>query len=185
MGATIIARPFREQSGDMKYFAGEGIDIGAGGETVREGVRMWDIPDGDARYMASVADNTYDFVYSSHCLEHLTNIEESLTNWVRILKTGGYLFIVVPDWRLYEHRTWPGKFNGDHKFTFSLDEHVDRPDHYHIPSRLLPHLESLGVKIIETRLEDWKVDYAKLESDDWWDQSGVALTQIAIIGQKQ
>lgn len=60
------------------YLSGSGIDVGAGDDGLGlyesfflaiTGVRHWDVADGDAKEMASVADNQYDFVHSSHCLE--------------------------------------------------------------------------------------------------------------------
>ena len=33
-----------------------------------------------------VKDETYDFVYSSHTLEHINDIYTALKNWIRILK---------------------------------------------------------------------------------------------------
>lgn len=186
MGATNIAKDWRDDKRDFKYFAGFGIDIGAGGDPILPKVRQWEFnPDGDARYMKGVPDNEYDFVYSSHCLEHLTNVEESLTNWVRILKPGGYLFVIVPDWYLYEHCIWPASFNLDHKFTFSLDIQLERPDHYHVPTMIVPLLKKLKINLIETRLEDWNVNYELIKTMPRFDQSCAAMTQIAIIGQKK
>ena len=101
MNETSKSQPFRQQRGDFqKYLRGSGIDIGAGPDPllIPDGrVRAWDLADGDAQLMAGVADATYDFVYSSHCLEHMRDVEESLRNWVRILKPGGFLYVVVPD----------------------------------------------------------------------------------------
>ena len=55
-----------------------------------------------AELMASVADNTYDFVHSSHCLEHMRDPARAMHNWLRILKPGGHLVCLVPDEDLYE-----------------------------------------------------------------------------------
>ena len=51
--------------------------------------RSWDLPDGDAQYMASIEDGLFDFVHSSHCLEHMQDPQTALANWIRILKPGG------------------------------------------------------------------------------------------------
>ncbi|TRZ97253.1 MAG: methyltransferase domain-containing protein [Rhodocyclaceae bacterium] len=83
-------------------------------------VRGWDLEDGDAQAMAGVADATYDFVHSSHCLEHMRDIREALRQWIRIVKPGGYLVITVPDEDLYEQGSWPSKFNSDHKWSFTI-----------------------------------------------------------------
>jgi hypothetical protein len=70
--------------------------------------------------MADVADATYDFVHSSHCLEHLHDPAEALSNWFRILRPGGHLIGLVPDEDLYEQGIWPSTFNGDHKWSFTI-----------------------------------------------------------------
>ena len=52
-----------------RYFVGDGIDIGAGPDSIGyysymfpgiKSCKAWDLPDGDAQYLESVADNTYD-----------------------------------------------------------------------------------------------------------------------------
>jgi SAM-dependent methyltransferase len=110
------------------FFVGEGIDIGAGPDGLssraalfpRMGtVRLWDIPDGDAMIMAGVEDNTFDFVHSSHCLEHMVNPETALGHWIRIVRPGGFVVVTVPDEDLYEQGVWPSTFNSDHKATFT------------------------------------------------------------------
>lgn len=70
--------------------------------------------------MSSCLDNTFDFVVSSHCLEHMVDVCEALKNWIRIVKEGGYLIITVPDEDLYEQNQWPSVYNKDHKHTFTI-----------------------------------------------------------------
>ena len=82
--------------------------------------RSWDVEDGDAETMEGVPDGFYDWVHSSHCLEHLRSPSCAITNWLRILKRGGYLVCVVPDEDLYEQRVWPSTFNSDHKATLTI-----------------------------------------------------------------
>ena len=83
-------------------------------------VRTWDKADGDAQFMKGVADNSFDFVHSSHCLEHMVDVTAALHNWIRVLKPDGYLIVTVPDEDLYELGQWPSKFNADHKWTFTI-----------------------------------------------------------------
>ncbi len=70
-----------------RYFVGDGIDIGCGSDPLSKhtniytnikSVKPWDLQDGDAQYMHGVADNTFDFVHSSHCLEHIEIIKIEL-----------------------------------------------------------------------------------------------------------
>ena len=116
-----------------RYFVGEGIDIGgkpdplgqyAGIFAGMRSVRTWDREDGDAQAMEGVPDSSYDFVHSSHCLEHLQDPTIALRNWVRILKAGGFLVVTVPDEDLYEQGLWPSKYNPDHKWTFTIHKPI-------------------------------------------------------------
>ncbi|MGC5376479.1 methyltransferase domain-containing protein, partial [Salmonella enterica] len=83
-----------------KYIKGTGVDLGVGridsiygADPVHPDVQQWDKDDGDATFMESVADNTYDYVHASHILEHIENPYLALRNWLRILKPGGYLIV--------------------------------------------------------------------------------------------
>ena len=60
-------------------------------------------PDVDPEILAEaddlhmIADNTVDEVYASHVLEHLPFGNKALEEWLRVLKPGGMLTVVVPD----------------------------------------------------------------------------------------
>lgn len=112
-----------------RYFVGNGLDIGGKPDPLFlykelfcqiRSVKTWDWEDGDAQFLASVNDESFDFVHSSHCLEHLLQPEEGLKNWFRVLKPGGHLVITVPDEDLYEQGVFPSTFNRDHKWTFTI-----------------------------------------------------------------
>ena len=85
-----------------------GIDIGCDNDVLRLPehlhleVRPWDLADGDATLMAGIPDESMDFVYSSHCLEHVVFPVTALRNWWRILKRGGFLLLNIPHRDLYE-----------------------------------------------------------------------------------
>lgn len=112
-----------------RYFVGQGIDIGGGPDPLGQyvgifplmrSVRNWDMQDGDAQKMEGVPDNNFDFVHSSHCLEHMVDPRAALVNWTRILRPGGYLIVTVPDEDMYEQGQWPSRFNSDHKWSFTI-----------------------------------------------------------------
>lgn len=112
-----------------RYFVGEGIDVGGGSDPLSlyvelfpllRSVRTWDLGDGDAQLLAGVENEAYDFVHSSHCLEHLTDPYEALANWHRVVRPNGYLVVTVPDEDLYEQGIFPSTFNRDHKWTFTI-----------------------------------------------------------------
>lgn len=124
-----VLRRFHDHRFATRYFVGNGIDIGSGEDSLDKykeffpminSIRSWDLPDGDAQFMESAKDETYDFVHSSHCLEHLHDPFVGLKNWIRVTKTNGHLVIVIPDEDLYEQGVFPSTFNGDHKCTFTI-----------------------------------------------------------------
>lgn len=124
-----IPRRQRDPNFIVRYFVGDGIDVGGLPDPLSlytemfpliRTVKVWDMSDGDAQFMDGVLDNSYDFVTSSHCLEHLHNPMEGIQNWFRILRPGGHLIITIPEEDLYEQGTWPSDKNLDHKYSFTI-----------------------------------------------------------------
>lgn len=60
-------------------------ESGAGTQYVRE-----------ATGLSGIANQTYDFVCSSHALEHVANPLRALEEWKRVLRPGGILVLVLP-----------------------------------------------------------------------------------------
>ena len=59
---------------------------------------------------------SFNTVYSSHCLEHIWDYKLSLKEWFRILKTGGEMVLLLPHKFLYEKKEdLPSRYNSDHK----------------------------------------------------------------------
>lgn len=122
-------RRFSDGAFHHRYFAGHGVDIGGKPDPLGQyagifprmlSCRTWDLEDGDAQYMKGIPDEHFDFLHSSHCLEHMVDVHVALDNWVRIVKRGGYLIITIPDEDLYEQGVFPSRFNSDHKWTFTI-----------------------------------------------------------------
>ncbi len=123
MDEATKTNQFRHESFFKTYLSGTVLDIGAGKDLVCPHAQGFDMEDGDAnhldRYFPPESFNT---VHSSHSLEHMHNPEEALNAWWKLVKSGGYLILVVPDEDLYEQGIWPSVFNTDHKSTFRLDK---------------------------------------------------------------
>lgn len=135
-----------------KYFIGRGLDIGCGEDPLPL-CDKWDLPQGDATYLSGVPNESYDFVYSSHCLEHLDDPDAAVLNWWRVLKPGGHLIIAVPDEDLYEQGFWPSRFAGaGHKTTWHSSKWKTwSPVSRSMTSliRLLPEHKLISLRIID------------------------------------
>jgi SAM-dependent methyltransferase len=120
---TSKARPRRERERFFeRYCQGYGLDIGYGGDLVSANAQGWDMEHGDAMRLEALADESFDFAYSSHTLEHMTNLRAALGNWWRVVKPGGYMILYVPHRDLYEKQTeLPSRWNLDHKHYFLPD----------------------------------------------------------------
>jgi len=176
-----------------RYLKGYGIDIGSGADCLRlpnhNPVVSFDKPNGDAQYMVRYDEDTFDFVYSSHCLEHLNNPIKALRSWHRICRPDGYLYVVVPDWTLYEKRKIRSPFSTDHKHMFSMVpirqsdfQIMQNPKLYYI-LMLIRYINTpvlmLNPKLIW--LNDTNYDYTKPDTED--QTRGDACAHIEMIFQ--
>jgi len=133
-----------------KYMTGCGLDIGYAGYTsgaeailpTAIGIDK-DYPGYDLKTLP-FASNTQDYVYNSHCLEHIGDYKQAMQEWFRVLKPKGFMIIVVPHRDLYEKKLkLPSIWNQDHK-------------RFYTPASLLTEIEeSLVVNSYRIRfLED-------------------------------
>ncbi len=53
----------------------------------------------DAETLASIDDESQDFVIANHVIEHMRDPIGALLNWSRVLRTGGRIFLAAPDKR--------------------------------------------------------------------------------------
>jgi SAM-dependent methyltransferase len=51
----------------------------------------------EAGNLTGIADDSYDFVLSSHCLEHTANPLGALREWRRAVRPGGHLILLLPN----------------------------------------------------------------------------------------
>ena len=179
-----------------RYFVGDGIDIGCGPDPLAQyfeffplmkSCRSWDMADGDAQLMQSVSDNAYDFVHSSHCLEHMRDMDVALSNWLRILKPGGHLVCLVPDEDLYEQGVFPSTFNSDHKHTLTIYKKKSwSPKSVNVFSLIDALTYNVKVKKIELMDATYRYQIGKIHSQRV-DQTMTVIGECAIeiILQKQ
>jgi SAM-dependent methyltransferase len=92
--------------------------------------------------LAFAADDSYDFLLSSHSLEHHANVIKALKEWKRAVKPGGLLLVVVPD----KNHTF------DHKREFTAFEHFLEDEAAGVDEADLTHLDEI------LRLHDLSMD---------------------------
>ena len=158
-----------------RYFVGEGINVGAGFDhlsfygslfPLMSGVKEWDVEDGDGMLLESVGDETYDFLHSSHCLEHLQDPMLALSNWIRVVKPGGHIIFTVPDEDLFEQGVWPSLPSGsDHLTSWTIAKTESWAPNSCSLLALLPHFAHC-VTILKIELIDRMYLYDK-EPIDW------------------
>ncbi len=149
-GETSKAHDRRIREGFFELFcSGIGLDIGFGGDLVTKNSTGFDFEHGDAQKLKGVADERYDFVYSSHTIEHLPDPSEAIKNWFRVLKPHGYLIIYLPHRDLYEKKKHlPSRFNPTHLHYFLLDQDEE------------PHTIGI-VPLIKRAITGYEIIYAK------------------------
>jgi len=107
---------------EYKVLQGKGIDIGPADDLVVPHAKAFDLEQGDANKISHYVKEEHDFVYASHCLEHMHDPWDAVQEWWKIVKVGGYLFFAIPDEDLYEQGVFPSRFNPDHKATFTISK---------------------------------------------------------------
>lgn len=50
----------------------------------------------DGNYLKAIADNSMDFLFSSHVLEHMENVVAAVMNWLRVVKPGCPVLMAIP-----------------------------------------------------------------------------------------
>jgi len=100
--ASKFAFPFA-----IKVCKGIGVDIGYSRPEwklpLAKGIEIGDMLPGK---------ETQDYVFSSHCLEHCDSWVETLSEWISLIKSGGILFLYLPD---YSQKYWRPWNNRKHK----------------------------------------------------------------------
>lgn len=123
-----IARRMRRPEFATRWFVGQGLDIGGAADPLSlyaemfprvTGCRVWDITDGDLQHLTGLADNAFDFVHACFVLQKLADPREALRHWLRVLKPGGHMVVLVPDEDMYEQGYWPSRHNPEHRWTFT------------------------------------------------------------------
>jgi SAM-dependent methyltransferase len=116
-------------------------------------------------------DDSHDAVYTSHCLEHISDYRGAIREWFRVLKLGGHLVIVVPHQFLFERRQELPSRVSDHK-------------RFYTPATLLREIEeTLEPNTYRVRHlvdNDSEFDYSILP----WQESVVGCYEVELVLEK-
>lgn len=141
-----------------KYMTGQGLDIGYAGYTdgclpilsTATGIDL-NYPGYDGIHL-TFPDESQDYVYSSHCLEHIFDWNLAIIEWQRVLKVDGHMVIVVPHQYLYERRSYPpSQWNEGHIRFYTPSKLM-----HEIECSLLPN--SYRLRLLEDG--DWNYNYS-------------------------
>lgn len=113
-----------------RFCNGFGFDIGPGYERIKTeaiGIGMaspavtWQMDLDAPRFGECFADGICDYIFSSHCLEHVKDYRLALRQWWRLVKPGGFLVLYLPHKDYYPKVGYPGA-NTEHQHDFDPDD---------------------------------------------------------------
>jgi SAM-dependent methyltransferase len=139
----------------MALLTGTGIDIGCGPDPLFPDIDRFDVEDGDANAITRYVRKQYDFVFSSHTLEHMVDPYAALKEWFALVKPGGHLIFLVPDEDLYEQGHFPSIFNPDHKSTFTISKTRSWSPR---SVNVLDLVRSIPAEVVSIALQDQRYD---------------------------
>lgn len=100
--AARFAIPFAQE-----ILSGEGLDIGCNRkEWSFPGAKMIDLEIDDEWEAFNLPEKEYDYIFSSHCLEHISDWVGALDYWTTRLKTGGIMYLYLPHYSQTYWRPW-------------------------------------------------------------------------------
>lgn len=120
------------------------------------------------------ADESFDFIFFNHALEHIKDDRAALSEAHRILKTDGLLVLGVPNegeafWQL-AYRLQPD--------TLRNTDHI----HFYTASRLISECRGAGFKILEIKHLGWGVPHWTL--DEWLRRYKWVDDAFEVVGQR-
>lgn len=121
----------------VPYAQGRGLDIGVGTQKCwPEMIGVDSLKDYGGQRPPSVdvvsngedlslfGDKSFDYIFSSHFLEHVVDYKACLKEWWRTLKVGAHLILYLPHANLYPKIGEPGS-NPDHKHDYMPDDIIN------------------------------------------------------------
>jgi hypothetical protein len=97
----------------------------------------------DGTDLSALADDSYEFILSSHNLEHIANPIKALREWQRITRPGGGLILVLPNYtKTFDHRREPTTVS---HMVDDFNRDIREDDLTHLPEILKLHDRSMDL----------------------------------------
>jgi len=94
----------------LEFCKGVGYDIGfCKKEWMLPNAIGIDYSENNDYHADNLPEGQVDYIFSSHCLEHVDNWVNSLEYWMSKIKKGGVLFLYLPDYSQSYWRPWNNK----------------------------------------------------------------------------
>ena len=141
-----------------KYCEGCGVDVASQGDPVVPWAMNFELPENEFNHYNSnhpprgpiqlrghaeklpFCNGSLDFLYSSHLLEDYPNWTPILQEWVRVIKPGGKLIVLIPDRQLWVAACAAGQPPNDaHRHEGKVGE-------------LSTYAQALGLEVVEDKL---------------------------------
>lgn len=133
-----------------RFMSGNGLDVGYRGFNFDNAAPVLDsalgvdlgFPGYDGRTLP-FPDESQDYVFASHVLEHIVDYLNALREWYRVTKIGGFIIICVPHQHLAERKvSMP---------SFTMEDHK----RFYLPSSLFREIEE-AYEVNSYRVEHMK-----------------------------
>lgn len=91
----------------------------------------------DAVNITNISDESYDFCFASHCLEHIANPIKAVKEWLRIVKQNGYVVLILPEkTQCFDHKR---KYSPISTLVSQYEKNVGEDDLSTLPEILANH----------------------------------------------
>ena len=91
----------------------------------------------DAVDISLVKNDSYDFCFSSHALEHIANPLKAIKEWLRIVRKNGHIVVIVPEKSAcFDHKREYSKFS---RLLTQYENNVGEDDLSTLPEILMKH----------------------------------------------
>ncbi len=118
----------------------KGIDFGGYNGPIWGNSEVVDIyPEFMHRKIQHIPDKSLQYIFTSHCLEHIASLDWTLKELYRVLQYFGAFIIIVPSWNC--ERWQANKGSSGHVWTFTLND-----DEF---TRIDKKIEEAGFKILQ------------------------------------